>query len=178
METTVQLSSEAEEARRRDRLVPFADRIELIVRAFERSSRPYRLGLGSWQGEKEDIVRRYAEDHALAHSSLPTGRARLRRGVEVDFDALAAEAARARALFPLPTTYRLPRHEREPFYGKQIDALVSAFDDRFVAEPGPERGNLFWFERFLEDYVVDSRMSACAQNRALGLSDRTHSAIT
>jgi hypothetical protein len=107
------------------------------------------------QAEKEDILRRYAEDYALVHASLPTGRARLRKGIEVDFDALAAKAASACAPLRLPATYRLPRHEREPFFREQIDALASAFDDRFVVECGPDRCNQVRLQLFLWNYVDD-----------------------
>ena len=163
-------SHEAEESRRRDQLAPFADQIELIVRAFERSSRPYGNACAGWfrylQAQKEDVVRRYAEDYALTHGRLPTGRAELRKGVKADFDALAAKVASTCAMLSLPKAYRLPRHQRVPFFRQQIDALVSAFDDRFAVGGDPDRrGYRNRLEFFLQDYVTDYERLPCGKMR-------------
>jgi hypothetical protein len=117
------------------------------------------------QGLREMALRRHAEDHALAHRSLPTGQVRLSYGIncngeinwfDVDFDSLAAKVASACAPLSLPPTYQLPRHQRESFFEQKIEALVAAFDDRFVVERGSDRsGDRIWLRYFLQDYVTD-----------------------
>src|SRR5882672_4180676 len=111
-------------------LDPFLDQIEWMSRAFEISMLPFNsFSLGSL---RVVTVRRHLAIHVMTHGQLPIGSARIRatyddepdkHAFEVDFDALATEAARACLRLPLPDIYRLPRRKRPNFYRQHIEAI-------------------------------------------------------
>jgi hypothetical protein len=170
---------DADETRR---LAPFADQIELLVRAHSCSRRPYGLGPnGTYRivRREEQALRDYSAKYALEHGRLPTGQVRLHHPgfnsidevdwFDVDFDVLAAAVARACEPLSLPKSYRLPRDERVLFFEQKIDALVSAFDDRFLIDRGRESRRRFWLQAFLRDYVEDYERLPSGRMRAASI---------
>jgi hypothetical protein len=152
------------------RLAPFEDQIEWMVRAFDASLPPHRIGfpvsrIGTPRSDTVDKVlslRRLLRNAARQDGRLPTGRALLpatsnrsfdqSNALEVDFDALAAEAAALRA--QRPGQHRLPKDMLVGFFAQQIESIVSDLSLEPVRSTfgrcAPRRN---WMREFLIEYT-------------------------
>lgn len=142
------------------RLAPFEDRIEWMIRAFDASLAPHRIGFpvsrnGTPRPDTVDTIlslRRHLATAAREDGRLPTGRARLPNAVEVDFDALAADATALRA--QRPGRHRLPKDRVIGFFAPQIEAIVSGLSLEPVrstfGDCAPRRD---WMREFLIKYT-------------------------
>ena len=142
------------------RLAPFEDRIEWMIRAFDATLAPHRIGFpvrrnGTPRPDTVDTIlslRRHLATAAREDGRLPAGRARLPDAFEVDFDALAAEATALRA--QRPGRHRLPKDRLIGFFAQQIEAIVCGLSLEPVRSTfgkcAPRRN---WMRDFLIQYT-------------------------
>jgi hypothetical protein len=138
-----------------DRLAPFEDEIDLVLRYWEYLTYGgSEDASGTWDTYG---LKRFIITYVLVHGCLPAGRRRLvfhNVPTDIDFDSLAAGAASVRALLPGP--YRLPRSTRGVFFCDQIDAIVESFDASAPTMPrASRRRRRYWLSFFLQCYVGD-----------------------